>query len=297
MRSEDHVVTFRNARLGLLALGLVACARSADSTPYDSSPARGDGDDAEGGASDGRGGTLGPGGGPSDYDSGSPSWGDPYDSGTPTPPPADTGVVSGPCATPMIDDMEHGDGSILSSCGRHGYWYTYNDATAGASQVPAAGAPFIPAAIPGGRAGSAHAAHSTGSGFTAWGAGLAFDLASAGGTAAKDAYDAGAYHAITFWAKSGTGSSAAVRLNIASRGTDPAGGVCTPASKCNDHFGASVTLSSTWEQHTVSFSDLHQLGWGTPAGAFDPTRLYAVQFQTAAGQPFDVWIDDIAFAP
>ncbi len=199
------------------------------------------------------------------------------------------------CA-PLIDDMEHGDGSILSSCGRRGYWYAYNDGTAAALQVPSAGSSFLPAPIAGGRAGSVNAAHTTGSGFTSWGAGIAFDLNSAGGSATKVPYDATAYSAVTFWARTG-GVSASLRVNVASTDTDPLGGVCAPSSKCNDHFGVTVNVTSTWQQVTLRFVDARQLGWGTPVTALAPSRLLAMQFQLPAGAPFDLWVDDVAFVP
>src|SRR5690349_9264895 len=77
---------------------------------------------------------------------------------------ADTGA---PGAVDMIDDMEDNDGSISPVNGRVGAWYTYNDLTMGATQVPKQGDPFTMTA--GGRDGTGYCANTHGSGFTLWG--------------------------------------------------------------------------------------------------------------------------------
>src|SRR5262249_25593922 len=106
----------------------------------------------------------------------------------------------GPLNPNLIDNMEDGDASILMQGGRVGVWYTFNDMTVGGVQVPPAGANFIPDLIPGGgQNGSTRAAHTTGSGFTTWGAGMGFDLNNNGMT--KLPYNAGAFTGISFWGK------------------------------------------------------------------------------------------------
>jgi hypothetical protein len=206
------------------------------------------------------------------------------DTGTNPPPP---------CMKTLIDDMEHGDGTILKNCGRVGAWYTYNDQTAQAVQTPSMGANFIPDTIPnGGRMGSLHAAHTSGMGFTTWGAGMGFDVNNAG--MSKQTYDASMFAGIRFWVMSQSGAMA-VRFNVADKDTDPAGGVCSPMAKCNDHFGSNLSVSSTWQQISVKFSDMKQQGWGQPANAFNPSTMYGVQFQFAPNVTFDLWVDDIEF--
>lgn len=37
----------------------------------------------------------------------------------------------------MFDNFEDGNGALIPSGGRQGYWYTYNDENVGASQTPA----------------------------------------------------------------------------------------------------------------------------------------------------------------
>ncbi|MEZ4374012.1 MAG: hypothetical protein R3B07_24530 [Polyangiaceae bacterium] len=71
----------------------------------------------------------------------------------------------------VLDDMEDGDSSIPEEGGRVGAWYVYNDATG--SQDPPESGDFAMSALSEPRGESTYAAHSSGSGFTDWGAGLA----------------------------------------------------------------------------------------------------------------------------
>jgi hypothetical protein len=219
----------------------------------------------------------------------------PSDTGTPgtdtTPPPP---VDSGPCSTSLIDDME-ADGGIKKVCGRQGFWYTYNDATTGATQTPLAGGTFVHELITPARGSSTKAAHTTGSaGFTTWGAGMAFDLNNPGGTSPKSTYSAAAYTGITFFAKAS--ATITVRVNVSTPPTEPGPvGSCT-GTKCSDHYGKAITLSTAWTPVTLTFGELAQQGWGTPA-TFDKSRVIAVQFQVDKSTAFDFWIDDIAFTP
>ena len=225
----------------------------------------------------------------------------PVDTGTPPTdtgtPPTDTGTpptdTGGSCTVAMIDDMELGLSGIGKACGRLGFWYTYNDGTTGATQTPSAGTSFLPETIPGGRGTSTKAAHTSGSGFTTWGAGMAFDLNNAGGTATKGTYSAAGFSGITFYAKAS--ASLPLRVNVSTSSTDPVGGICSGA-KCNDHFGSSITLSTAWTAYTLTFKDIKQQGWGTPA-TFDATKLVGLQFQVDKGTTFDFWVDDVAFVP
>jgi hypothetical protein len=209
----------------------------------------------------------------------------------------DASADSGPgLQLEAIDDMATNSGSILPSHGRVGAWYTYNDATAGATEMP--GVPFTKTALNPPRDTANFAARMQGSGFTLWGAGEGFNLDDPGngeGGSAKIAYDASAYTGIAFWAKAGSGSTTSLRVNVSDKDTDPAGGVCMPVSKCNDHFGATLPLSTQWRQFVLPFSELKQAGWGMPAPSFDPAHLYACQFQVVAGATFDIWIADIYF--
>ncbi|HLZ07397.1 MAG TPA: hypothetical protein VKT80_02335, partial [Chloroflexota bacterium] len=135
-------------------------------------------------------------------------------------------------------------------------------------------------------------------GFSVWGAGMGFNLHDPGdgmNGSAKTPYDASAYTGIAFWAKAGSGSTTSLRVNVSDKDTDPAGGTCAPADKCNDHFGKDIALTANWAAYTMTFHELLQLGWGQSFAALDAAHLYAIQFQVGKGTTFDVWLDDVAF--
>jgi hypothetical protein len=205
---------------------------------------------------------------------------------------ADTGS---PGASDMVDDMEDNDGSIISVNGRVGAWYTYNDLTTSATQVPKQGDPFT--MTPGGRDGTGYAANTHGGGFTVWGAGFGFNFKDPGdgdGGSAKSTYDASAYSGIAFWAKTGPGSDKGLRVNVSNKDTDPAGGTCAPVEKCSDHFGSPLTLTAEWVKYTLPFAKMAQSGWGQSVAKFDVSTLYAVQFQVGKGATFDISVDEVA---
>ncbi|HMI89047.1 MAG TPA: hypothetical protein VK550_33445 [Polyangiaceae bacterium] len=272
---------FSNALASALLLGSAALAAtgcfSDNATP-----------DNAGGASSGTGGATGTGGA-----GGSGGTGGSAGSGGDT--TADTGAPGG---GDMIDDMEDNDGSIASVNGRVGAWYTYNDATPAATQVPKQGDPFTMTA--GGREGSGYCANTHGSGFTLWGAGYGFNFKDPGdgdGGSKKTTYDASAYAGITLWAKAGPTSDKALRVNVSNKETDPDGAVCAPADKCSDHFGSPLTLTGEWAKYTLPFAKMAQSGWGQSVAKFDVSTLYAVQFQVGKNATFDISIDEVAFLP
>jgi hypothetical protein len=206
--------------------------------------------------------------------------------------------------TDPIDTMTNNTGSILTTGGRTGAWYTYNDGTGTQTPVTSAMMPFVKTMITDAPAGlsSTFAAETFGSGFGTWGAGMGFDFNNMSGT--KSAYDASKYTGITFWAKAGpkgdaTGQS--MRFSILDVNTAPEGGKCDPAAtmgnQCNDAFGTGVTLTSAWQQFTFSWGQLAQEGWGKNPGvtALAKNALYSVHFQLAKDAKFDVWVSYIAF--
>jgi hypothetical protein len=183
----------------------------------------------------------------------------------------------------MIDDLEDNDGSITNQGGRVGAWYTYHDATAGGVQDPEMGVSFLPQDC--GHA-SVKCAHTSGSGFTDYGAGFGFDFNNSG--SAKGIYDVGSFTGIAFWAK-GT----PFRLKVLTSATVPAaeGGSCS-TTKCSDNFGMAIAANADYQQFVVPFSSLTQEGWGDKA-TFDPKTVIGVQFQVKAGVTFDISIDDV----
>jgi len=212
-----------------------------------------------------------------------------------------------PCAGAgtLVDDMLGMGGAIIACGGRMGYWYTYDDGTAGATLTPTAGMPFTFTAIPAGTgpAGggpdggpSTMAAMMSGMGFTVYGARMGFDLNSAGGTATKGSYNASAYSGISFWAMGSAGG--VVRFNVPDKDTDPSGGVCsgTGANQCTDDHGHTLTLTTSWQQFSFTWAELTQQGYGYVEANIDTAALVSMKFQVNSPTgTFDVWVTDIAF--
>jgi len=225
---------------------------------------------------------------------GAPGTGSPASGGAGAPPTTSgCTLAAGTLAEPVIDDLEDGDDAIKATGARVGYWYTYNDGTLGALQVPAPAAPFK-ATAPGSTASPKFAATTSGPKFTMWGAGMGFDFHSVASKSCP--YDASAYTGIKFWAKSNTAAlSLKSMIKIpATTSTTAEGGTCPATAKCEDHFSITSTLTTAWAEYKMPFATIAQEKFGTPA-TFTPKSLLAVQFQVAMGVAFDFSIDDISF--
>ncbi len=161
-----------------------------------------------------------------------------------------------------------------------GSWFTTNDATAGGTQTPmgafkAESDPLL-----------GFAAHTTGTGFTNWGAGLGLNLAGV-----KGCFDPAQTSGLRFKAR-GSGDLIIAAV-IAGTVPPTSGGTCMSDTGCFDTHKVGVTLQSEWLIYEVDWSVLHQAGWGEPA-AFDPASLLTLSFTVPPHQmPFDFWIDDI----
>lgn len=153
------------------------------------------------------------------------------------------------------------------------------------------------AAEAGGACDSAFAFHTTGSGYTGWGALAAVDLVPKVSDV-KQSYDGSSYTGLTFRAKSS--SSVQIRVEVATVDSMPEGGVCNPDAvsgdpdRCGDHFGLNVVVSADWTDITIPFAQMAQKGWGLPAAGLDASQMYSVRFKVEGGD-YDYWIDDVAF--
>lgn len=246
------------------------------------------------------------------------------------------GIVppKGPANLSLIDSLEDGDGWIDKTANRAGPWYTYNDATASATQYPASGDPYNADF-----ASDTHVtdygvsvgfARTTGTGFSGWGAGVGFDL-SHPQNASKAPYNASGYNGLRFWIRARIDDPSVAQadrqyislmtvkvLDSQSVGGGE-GGVCLPSGtkKCGDAFSFPIQLQaagsttpagpcanapcdfSKWQKIDVTWDKFKQAGWGVPAatGSLDTTALLAIHFQfdSPGGRDFDVSIDDISF--
>jgi hypothetical protein len=196
-------------------------------------------------------------------------------------------------ADAVIDDFESGLNGAMHAC-VHGYWYTYNDKSAG-MQTPAASM-FKPEMIAD-RPGSAFAAHSTAMGFSGDAMGHAFaafglDL-DADSSTAKAVVDASGFKGITFQAK-GTGT---LRVELHTKASDPDFGCAT---KCYDFPYKTITLTAAWQAVTIPWADFAQDKFGTPETT-DGKDLGSIQFASKAEKmaiaPYDMWLDDLKFMP
>ena len=210
---------------------------------------------------------------------------------------------TGPTTLSMIDDMENTDLYIPNTDGRQGYWTLANDGTAGGKQGPS---PLLMSAIVGGRDGSMNAFHTTATGFSKSGAQTLVELNRKGAT--RNPYDASAYKALHFWAKVDGTSPGDVHVALIDKHTDPGGKLCCETMTscatnggnianglCYDHFTRDLTLTKTWVEYSIPFTDMSQLGWGdNKVASVDATAVYSIQISWTSAA-MDLWIDDIAF--
>ncbi|MCX4240806.1 hypothetical protein [Paraliomyxa miuraensis] len=213
--------------------------------------------------------------------------------GPPPPPPMECGPTPVGGADPLIDDLEleagqmEPDHLIPSIDGRVGFWFTYNDGSAGGTQEPPD--PFTPSA--GGADGTDHGARTWGNGFDAWGAGMAVSLNN--DFSGDCPYDVSAYTGIGFWMQ-GTGS---VRMHVSTQATVPPelGGTCNAApGMCHDDHGVDLAAAGSWTYHEVRWNEMTQQGWGQ-AAVFDPGTVMQLHWQVPPGASFDVWVDELVF--
>jgi hypothetical protein len=230
------------------------------------------------------------------------------------------GQASGMAADKLIDDLEDGDNTIGNGVGapyppaRVGYWFTYNSNPTSCTPLMMSGCPcmqapppdplglipFPPAANPGN--GSMFAAHTSGTGCTVWGAGLGVDFNNCSGK--SNAYNVSAYTGVSFSYK----SNQPIRVLVASVPNLPQseGGQC-PETDCHNHHGKNFAAATSWTTGQITWAELQGSAQiGTPAmnpqtyGAtrpFDPAQVLNLGFQvdSAGGQSFDLWVDDVNF--
>jgi hypothetical protein len=101
------------------------------------------------------------------------------------------------------------------------------------------------------------------------------------------------YAGVSFWAKGNGGEH--LRFLAAVPGTDAAigRGDCVPAQMtCNDHPGKPFELAAGWNQYTVRWDELKQIGWGSPA-SFDGVINSLLWINDGPVMSFDFAIDEV----
>jgi len=193
-----------------------------------------------------------------------------------------------------IDNFEDGTISVAPYGDRLGTWYLFNDGSAGSQGPTQFYAVLLPVADMADRPGSQRVLHVNASGYAESGVGADFAFS-------KAQYNALAYAGVHFWAKVGASAVDEVRVRFLDVQTLQKGMQCSSdtdagASGCGDHYGKSVTLTTSWEEYTVLFEDLSHAGTGNPGpgGALDSAHVYSIEFAFGSGT-VDFWLDDLSF--
>jgi hypothetical protein len=181
-------------------------------------------------------------------------------------------------------------------------WFTYTDAadamtagTAIGTITPMEKAPFV--CVQDTRNGApTYVFNAKGSGFTAWGAGMGFNMQIMAEPTPPGNVNLSAYTGVKFWAKVNAATTGVVRLKVVDAQTTPIarGGTCTGANgKCDNTFGQPLsTISTEWQQFTVPFAMMKQETWASEMfTAVQTTNVIGFQFQVGK-TTFDYSVDD-----
>ena len=167
-----------------------------------------------------------------------------------------------PVSPALLDDFEDGDTKSLGI--DEGYWYFRPDGTCTgvfASELTAD------------RAGSTHSMRTRGGGCTEWGSLLGLDLGGSG-----DVYDASSFDALRFWARAEPGFATTINVSL----LNP------------QHFDTVIGLGAEWQEYVLPL-DGFTFNDRPPAQPYDPSKFTHLQFFVFSEEPFDYWIDDVAF--
>jgi len=136
-------------------------------------------------------------------------------------------------------------------------------------------------------AGIERGVHLAETGFITWGAD--YSLSFTGGC-----YDisASGYDGVGFYAKAASDLSLlfGIHTNKTTAAFD-----CGASDVCWGFFRASIRLSTTWTEYRVKFAELVQPSWAVPQVPFEPTKVVALIWATAAGGDADWTVTDIRF--
>jgi hypothetical protein len=125
---------------------------------------------------------------------------------------------------------------------------------------------------------------------TCWGG--AYDIAITVDGSPYDAQTRG-YTGVRFMLRNvKAGKPQVMRFGISDGNTLAGIGRCT---ECNDFFGTELTATSQWQEVTLHFAELKQLGFGDPQPALATSELMNIEWKFGPGQDIEVGFDDIAF--
>jgi hypothetical protein len=190
--------------------------------------------------------------------------------------------VSADGSSPLIDDFEDGNASILVAEHRQGPWWIAHDKDCIPTPDGDKNDPLPVKPAPGNPSGFAMrlAAKDCAVGDKKWGfaLGCAFNFTDDGFCA----YDVAPYRGIQFWAR----GTAKLRLEVGLRSTEPVeyggDGTCeandSTGAACFDTYSIEFPLTEVWTLYHARWSDLHQRGWGVPV-PFESSKVFGVQFE------------------
>jgi len=185
-------------------------------------------------------------------------------------------LTCGDPAAALIDDFE--DGNTLTPDG-FGGWYLANDGTG--TQLPRDVSGLV---VPGGRGDSRFSAHTSGEGFTEWGAVVGVGFGCARSVEAFDGF--------RFATQAAAGTFDVKLVTLATQSEDT-GGECTEV--CNDHFALPLAVADgRWYECSVRFEDLAQQCWGT-AVDLDLDAATGIEVFHPANASFITTLDDLRF--
>lgn len=196
----------------------------------------------------------------------------------------------------VIDSIEaEGDDTdgtrIAALAGRLGYWYAYQDTSAGGEWTSGivGGNPALQSTD----AAVGNAFVVEGVAFSEWGAGVGLGLDAEIG--AECPYDASVYAGVKFQYKSTAALAFMVKTDETSPCDGNGAGLC--AASCHDHFMKSLPAATAWTEACVTFAELRTAGWGTPSTAtFDATGVLGMQWQVGASNAsFTLGVDEVEF--
>ena len=172
----------------------------------------------------------------------------------------------------MISDLEQQSQWV--------YWSTSHDATAGGMQTPAGA--FTAEQLPD----QHYAVHTSGTGFTTWGAGVALNTAGA-----KKCMDFSKFTGVKFRAKGP--ANLVVAAQIPGVVPTTSGGTCL--DNCYDSHKTTIAVGADFAEYTLYWNQFVQAGWGRPA-VFQGSAVTLFDFEVGPGDmPFNFWIDEVAF--
>jgi hypothetical protein len=195
----------------------------------------------------------------------------------------------------LIDDMEDGNNQVLPDECRDGYWYAYNDGSAGGVQKTGSVTVTTGYTFTMGLGGvgfgctgtSTRAVEvSTNAGFTAYGGGFGCNIYTTSGPFNAASYS---YTGIQFCAKNTTGALSPtfmIQEQVPVTMIQATGSGVTVVT-----FQTTNSMNTSWASISVPFTSVS----GPSTFTLNSSYLFGAQWQVNASTATDIWIDNLSF--